>query len=152
MAAWGTAIPATTEMHSHLPVSAQSPNQTTNITTHPKCHSTYITYIYIYLTLSNLCSFLILANPPQKRELPRTRRRLERMDPKREYFTTWIFLWWRASNAIISSVAFPHVAFSNPPTASKDQIITTLSLNSWRNQGWVLRIFTCWTSVIRNLP
>lgn len=38
--------------------------------------------------LSNLCSFLGLASPPQKREDPRTRRRFKRMEPKREYFST----------------------------------------------------------------
>ena len=39
------------------------------------------------------------------------------MEPKREYLTTFIFLLWRASSAIISSVALPQVALSSPPTA-----------------------------------
>lgn len=39
------------------------------------------------------------------------------MEPKREYFTTCILFWRRANNAIISSVALPHVAFRSPPTA-----------------------------------
>lgn len=69
------------------------------------------------LTLSNVCSILRLTKPPHKREDPKTRRRFERMEPKREYFNTSIFLWWRANSAIISSVALPHVAFSRPPTA-----------------------------------
>lgn len=57
--------------------------------------------------------------PPHKREEPRTRRRFEMMDPKREYLRTWIFLLWRANIAIINSVAFPHVAFTSPPTVQK---------------------------------
>ena len=71
------------------------------------------------ITLSNFCSLLRLANPPQKREEPRTRRRFERIDPKREYFNTEIFPWWSAKIAIMSSVAFPHVAFRRPPTANQ---------------------------------
>jgi hypothetical protein len=59
-----------------------------------------------------------LAKPPQRREEPRTRRRFERMEPRREYFTTSILFWRRANNAIISSVALPHVAFRSPPTAN----------------------------------
>lgn len=55
--------------------------------------------------------------PPQKREVPRTRRRLERMEPSKEYFTTKIFCLLKANIAIISSGAFPHVAFRSPPTA-----------------------------------
>lgn len=54
--------------------------------------------------------------PPQKREVPRTKRRFERIDPKREYFTTSTLCWIRANIAIMSSVAFPHVAFRSPPT------------------------------------
>lgn len=69
------------------------------------------------ITLSYLCSFLRLANPPKRREEPSTRRRFERTEPKREYFTTWILFWRRANKAIISSVAFPQVAFRSPPTA-----------------------------------
>lgn len=72
-------------------------------------------YIVI-LTLSYFCSLLILAMPPQKREVPRTRRRFERIEPKREYLTTAILFWLRANIAIINSVAFPHVAFRSPPT------------------------------------
>lgn len=68
-------------------------------------------------TLSNFCSLLRLARPPQKREVPRTKRRLERMEPRSEYFTTAILFWLSARIAIISSVAFPHVAFRSPPTA-----------------------------------
>lgn len=54
--------------------------------------------------------------PPQKSEVPRTRRRFERMEPKREYLTTSILRSYRAKIAMISSVALPHVAFNNPPT------------------------------------
>jgi len=45
------------------------------------------------LTLSNFCSLLRLANPPKKREEPRTKRRFERIDPRREYFSIFIFPW-----------------------------------------------------------
>uniref|UniRef100_A0A0E0FN51 F-box domain-containing protein n=1 Tax=Oryza nivara TaxID=4536 RepID=A0A0E0FN51_ORYNI len=58
-----------------------------------------------------------LTTPPQKREVPRTRRRLERTEPSREHLTTSIFPLSSANSAMISSVAFPHVAFSSPPTA-----------------------------------
>lgn len=58
-----------------------------------------------------------MARPPQKRDVPRTRRRLDKMEPRREYLTTSILCCHRANNAIISSVAFPHVAFNSPPTA-----------------------------------
>lgn len=40
------------------------------------------------LTLLNLCSLLRLAMPPQKRDEPRTRRRFEITEPKREYLST----------------------------------------------------------------
>lgn len=56
--------------------------------------------------------------PPQRREVPRTRRRLERIDPNKEYFTTSTLFWASANIAIINSVAFPHVAFRSPPTAN----------------------------------
>lgn len=81
--------------------------------------NTYFNLNLTFLTLSNLCSFLRLATPPKKREVPRTRRRFERMEPKRDDFTTFNLFWWRANNAIISSVALPHVALISPPTASK---------------------------------
>ena len=41
-------------------------------------------------TLSYLCSFLRLARPPQRSDEPRNKRRFERMEPKRENFTTFI--------------------------------------------------------------
>lgn len=56
--------------------------------------------------------------PPQKREEPRTRSKLERIEPIRENLTTSIFPLCSANKAIISSVAFPHVAFSRPPTVA----------------------------------
>lgn len=68
------------------------------------------------LTLSYFCSALMFAMPPHNREVPRTRRRLERMEPRREYLTTAILLLLRAKIAMMSSVAFPHVAFKSPPT------------------------------------
>lgn len=67
------------------------------------------------LTLSKICS--LLTSPPHSKEDPRTRRRFERIEPKREYFSTCIFLLWSANNAIINSVALPHVALRRPPTA-----------------------------------
>uniref|UniRef100_A0A2P2LBW3 Vacuolar cation/proton exchanger 1a n=1 Tax=Rhizophora mucronata TaxID=61149 RepID=A0A2P2LBW3_RHIMU len=42
--------------------------------------------------LSYFCSLLMLAMPPQKREVPRTKRRFESTEPRREYFTTTILL------------------------------------------------------------
>ena len=68
------------------------------------------------LTLSYFCSCLRFAIPPQNREVPRTRRRFESMEPRREYLTTAILLLISAKIAIMSSVAFPHVAFRSPPT------------------------------------
>lgn len=79
-----------------------------------------ITKKYIVRTLSYFCSLERLAMPPQKREVPRTRRRFESIEPKSEYFTTSTLCCVRARIAIISSVAFPHVAFRSPPT---EQII-----------------------------
>lgn len=73
----------------------------------------------LILTLSNFCSLDMFAMPPQKRDDPRTKRRLERIEPNSEYFTTSILLWIMAKIEIINSVAFPHVAFRSPPTATK---------------------------------
>lgn len=70
------------------------------------------------LTRSYFCGVERCAIPPQKREVPRTKRRFERMEPKREYLTTAILLLLRANIAIMSSVAFPHVAFTSPPTVN----------------------------------
>lgn len=39
------------------------------------------------------------------------------MEPNSEYLTTSTLCCQRANSAIISSVAFPHVAFRSPPTA-----------------------------------
>ena len=58
----------------------------------------------------------MFAMPQQNREVPRTRRRLEIIEPSKEYFTTAILLLLRAKIAMMSSVAFPHVAFKSPPT------------------------------------
>lgn len=49
-------------------------------------------YLPIFLTLSYVCSLFRFANPPHKRELPRTSRRFDRTEPKREYFSTSIFV------------------------------------------------------------
>lgn len=70
------------------------------------------------LTRSYFCGVERWAIPPQKREVPRTKRRFERMEPKREYLTTAILLLLRANIAIMSSVAFPHVALTSPPTVN----------------------------------
>lgn len=74
------------------------------------------------LTLSYFCSLLRLAKPPQKREEPRTRRRFERMEPRREYLTTSILCSARAKIAIMSSVALPQVAFKSPPTVKPKRL------------------------------
>ena len=58
----------------------------------------------------------MLTMPPQRSEVPRTRRRLERMEPNKEYLSTSTLFWVSARIAMINSVAFPHVAFSSPPT------------------------------------
>ncbi|MFS7904820.1 hypothetical protein Hanom_Chr01g00040521 [Helianthus anomalus] len=50
------------------------------------------------------------------------------MEPKREYLTTSILLCNNANIAIISSVAFPHVAFSSPPTAKHHNYFLLLLL------------------------
>ena len=54
------------------------------------------------------------------REVRRTRRRLEIMEPKREYLTKEILLWLRAKIAMMSSVAFPQVAFKSAPTVIQE--------------------------------
>lgn len=72
------------------------------------------------LTLSKFCSFLRFAMPPQNREDPRTKRRFESIEPSRLYFTTSTLCWTRAKMDIMSSVAFPHVAFRSPPTAKRN--------------------------------
>lgn len=65
--------------------------------------------------------------PPHNREVPRTRRRLERIEPSREYLTTSILLLLSANIAMISSVAFPHVAFKSPPTKIQKTIMKNFS-------------------------
>ena len=69
--------------------------------------------------------------PPQKREVPRTRRRLESTEPSREYFTTKILFLLKANIAIISSVALPHVAFRSPPTESTISRKTSNNFHHW---------------------
>ena len=77
--------------------------------------------------------------PPQKRDVPRTRRRLERMEPKREYLTMAILCSLRANIAIMSSVAFPHVAFRSPPTAkSHNKLLNNLKF--WNCKLLILTI------------
>lgn len=76
----------------------------------------WVHLVACWLTLSYSCSWFKLARPPTKRELPRTSKRLDKIDPTKEHFTTSIFPWYNANRAMISSVAFPHVAFSSPPT------------------------------------
>lgn len=56
--------------------------------------------------------------PPQKREVPRTRSKLESTEPSSEHLTTSILPSMSANSAMISSVALPHVAFRSPPTAN----------------------------------
>jgi len=75
------------------------------------------------ITLSYFCSALRFAMPPHNKDVPRTRRRLERMEPRREYLTTSILLFLSANIAMMSSVAFPHVAFKRPPTMIQNIII-----------------------------
>lgn len=83
-----------------------------------------------WITLSNFCSDLRFAMPPHNREVPRTRRRLERMEPRREYLTTSILLLLSAKIAMMSSVAFPHVAFKSPPTVIH-KIYKWKTLETW---------------------
>lgn len=57
-----------------------------------------------------------MARPPRRSEEPRTRRRLDKTEPTREHLTTDIFPLCNAKRAMMSSVAFPQVAFKSPPT------------------------------------
>lgn len=82
------------------------------------------------ITLSYFCSALRFAMPPHNREVPRTRRRLESMEPRREYLTTSILLLLSANIAMMSSVAFPHVAFKSPPTMIQNITIKNFSIIS----------------------
>ena len=113
-------------------------------------------------TLSYLCSLLRLAKPPQRSELPRTKRRFERMEPSRDNFTTWTLFWWSANNAMIISVAFPHVAFRSPPTKLTSTqtktklvnflyhvIICKVILSAYNEVSFYS---TCWAGEICNLP
>lgn len=85
------------------------------------CRSKHL--INLILTRSNSCSLRRLASPPQKSEVPSTSKRLESMEPTKEHLTTSILPWCRANKAIMSSVAFPHVALRSPPTVYNNIII-----------------------------
>lgn len=56
--------------------------------------------------------------PPQRKHIPRTRRRLERMEPMREVLTMTISSLVRAITETITSTALPNVALSRPPRVS----------------------------------
>lgn len=103
---------------SHWPASDELKRKLKNTKVYDFC-VLGIAYCDEDLTLSNFCSLLRLARPPQKSEVPRTKRRFERTEPKREYLSNCSLFWFRAEIAIISSVALPNVAFRSPPTAQQ---------------------------------
>jgi len=70
-------------------------------------------------TLSSGRSLPVLARPPQRSDEPRTRSKLDNMEPKRDHFRISIFSLCRANSAIISSGTFPQVAFRSPPAVIK---------------------------------
>jgi len=70
-------------------------------------------------TLSRGRSLPVLARPPQRSDEPRTRSKLDNMEPKRDHFRISIFSLCRANSAIISSGTFPQVAFRSPPAVIK---------------------------------
>ena len=55
--------------------------------------------------------------PPRKKALPKTNNMLDKIDPKSDNCTTRTMLLRIANMHMINSVAFPKVAFNNPPTA-----------------------------------
>ena len=57
----------------------------------------------------------LFLSPPQKKAVPRTRSMLDRMEPRRDSWTSLKSPLDRAVIATISSVAFPNDAFNNPP-------------------------------------
>src|ERR1041384_5166432 len=59
--------------------------------------------------------------PPNKAERPRTRRMLPMIEPVIEALTTPVSPFERAMPAMISSAAFPNVAFNNPPSQIEDE-------------------------------
>lgn len=72
-------------------------------------------------TLSNFCSFLRVANPPNRKAHPNTNSMLDRTDPKSDSCTTRTILFRSANTHMIVSVVFPNVAFKRPPTAKKER-------------------------------
>lgn len=53
-------------------------------------------------------------NPPAKKEHPKTRSKLERMDPSKEVWTILSWSWSRAAIPTMISTAFPNEAFRRP--------------------------------------
>mmetsp|Transcript_3228 Transcript_3228/g.9460 ORF Transcript_3228/g.9460 Transcript_3228/m.9460 type:complete len:293 (-) Transcript_3228:8-886(-) len=64
----------------------------------------------------NVCVWFLM--PPTKKHMPSTRRRLLRMLPRREPFTTSVRPSLSAKTERIISTALPNVAFSRPPMVS----------------------------------
>lgn len=120
--ACGTTNPETIGLYSHRLASAKASFSLFLIKEQQDMHYYLVDCVIIRawrrLTLSYFCSFPRLTSPPQKREVPRTRRRLERTEPKSEHFNTSIFPSCKAKSAMMSSVTFPQVALRSPPTAN----------------------------------
>jgi hypothetical protein len=72
-----------------------------------------------FLTLSNGCSLPALARPPKRSDEPRTRSKLDSIEPKSDHLRISSFSLRRAKSAMISSGTFPQVAFRSPPAATK---------------------------------
>ena len=68
-------------------------------------------------TLLNSCSFW-RTSPPQKNAHPSTSNKFDKIEPNNDSWTIRINPLFKAKIDIISSVAFPKVAFNRPPTAN----------------------------------
>ncbi len=68
-----------------------------------------------------VCLYLVFDNvPPNKNAQPITNKRFERIDPNKDAWTTRSRLFLSANILIISSVAFPNVAFYFPKKEIKE--------------------------------
>ena len=99
----------------------------------------FVLVLLIIRTLSNFCSFLEFAMPPRKKALPRTNNMLDKIDPKSDNCTTRTMLLRIANMHMINSVAFPKVAFNNPPTVREREERLTIGHPSVRAHDEILK-------------
>mmetsp|Transcript_56924 Transcript_56924/g.157550 ORF Transcript_56924/g.157550 Transcript_56924/m.157550 type:complete len:225 (+) Transcript_56924:984-1658(+) len=76
---------------------------------------------------------LLAESPPRKKDVPRTRRRFERMEPSNVHFTTSSLEVRSVCTVSIISTAFPSVAFRRPLSVSLRIAAANSSVASPRN-------------------